>query len=195
MDAAPELEPQPGLKALPSARRRPARRQPVQPPLVRELEPVAGQVWLRALDSLRAQVTGPNYETWLNETEAVSLEGDELLIRAPSEFVATWLRERLLPPIVRCVAGARGRPTEVRVTWPGEAEAGHASQPEAGDALEETLQSWRFDDIDKALKDRPRTQAFVSYIESRSDIDRPGAYLRRCLGSGRRAPPPIGRRP
>ncbi|MDY0409937.1 chromosomal replication initiator protein DnaA [Virgibacillus soli] len=58
---------------------------------------------------MKDKVSKPSFETWLNHTMAVALEGKTLTISAPNEFARDWLEEQytdLIASIVEEVTGA-----------------------------------------------------------------------------------------
>jgi chromosomal replication initiator protein len=71
------------------------------------------QVWETVLGQLELQVTRPNFETWLRNTEGLRLEADEFVVGVPSDFVAEWLRSRMRTLIGRVVAQHVGRQVSV----------------------------------------------------------------------------------
>jgi chromosomal replication initiator protein len=52
------------------------------------------EIWGKALELLEQRVSGPSFETWLKETEAQSLIGDNLVVGVPTDFVKEWLENR-----------------------------------------------------------------------------------------------------
>ena len=70
-------------------------------------------LWEATLRHLRQHVSDANYETWLEGTEGVRLEGDTLVVGTRSEFVTAWLQKRLRPLILRTSTDLAGRPLDV----------------------------------------------------------------------------------
>lgn len=50
----------------------------------------AAEVWDRLLDRARADLPDQTYRTWLEPTEALSLEGDAIVVGSPDQFAADW---------------------------------------------------------------------------------------------------------
>jgi chromosomal replication initiator protein len=70
-------------------------------------------LWEATLRHLRQHVSEANYETWLEGTEGVRLEGDTLIVGTRSEFVTEWLQKRLRPLILRTVTDLAERSIDV----------------------------------------------------------------------------------
>ncbi|MDA1062362.1 MAG: chromosomal replication initiator protein DnaA [Chloroflexi bacterium] len=70
-------------------------------------------LWEATLRHLRQHVSEANYETWLEGTEGVRLEGDTLVVGTRSEFVTAWLQKRLRPLILRTSTDLAERPIDV----------------------------------------------------------------------------------
>ena len=51
-------------------------------------------IWNDTLTLMEQKVSGPSFETWLKETEAVNLDNDTLIVGVPTEFVKEWLDNR-----------------------------------------------------------------------------------------------------
>src|SRR5947209_17085028 len=75
----------------------------------------AKQVWQAALGELQVQLSRPNFETWLRQAVAVSLEGDRFTLRAHSTLAAEWLDRRLRPQIEQTLRRVVGRPLTLDV--------------------------------------------------------------------------------
>ena len=74
----------------------------------------ATQAWDAALSSLELQVSRPIFRTWLKDTVGLSLEGDRIVVGAPSTFVAEWLEKRMSSLIESALSHAMGRRMEAR---------------------------------------------------------------------------------
>src|SRR5690606_34424023 len=67
------------------------------------------------LKVLATQVSRANYDTWLEGTIGVRMEGDDVLVVGTrSEFVTEWLHKRLRPAILRTLAEINGAEVEIR---------------------------------------------------------------------------------
>ena len=73
----------------------------------------ASQLWAAALGQLQIEIPRPNFETWLKDTQAVSLESETLLVVTPSAFAAEMLERRLASTIARAVERVAKRPLAV----------------------------------------------------------------------------------
>ena len=76
-------------------------------------DPKAQELWQAILSELEPQVTKPNYETWLKDTEGFALEGDKFVVLVPSDFAVEWLSTKLRPLISKTLTGLVGKPTNV----------------------------------------------------------------------------------
>ncbi len=88
-------------------------------------------IWNDALGLLQLEIPRPNFETWLKDTSAKALEGDKLIVSAPSAFVAEMLEQRLSGSISRIVERVAGRPMSVEFSvgeGQGEGAASHHVQ-------------------------------------------------------------------
>jgi chromosomal replication initiator protein len=70
-------------------------------------------IWQTALGQLELQVTRPNFETWLRNTDGLRLDGDRLVVGVPSDFAVEWLRSRMSGLIDRTVSQLLGVPAAV----------------------------------------------------------------------------------
>lgn len=76
----------------------------------------ASQVWTAALGQLEVEIPRPNFETWLRNTSAHSVENGVLVVSTPNAFTAEMLEKRLSASIERAVESAAQQPMEVRFT-------------------------------------------------------------------------------
>ena len=90
----------------------------------------AKQVWEAALASLELQVSRPIFRTWLKDTVGLSLEGDRIVVGAPSTFVAEWLEKRMSSLIESSLAHVMGRRIEARFQILAESPPQTALRPE-----------------------------------------------------------------
>ena len=74
----------------------------------------AEQLWQTAQGELQIQMTPATYDTWLRNSEAISLEDHTLTVGVRNSFVKDWLENRLIVPVQRTVASILGEPVEVR---------------------------------------------------------------------------------
>ena len=55
----------------------------------------AAQLWEAALGALEVRLSGPSFDTFLRGTRGLSVQGDRLLVGAPSPFAVEYLEKRL----------------------------------------------------------------------------------------------------
>src|SRR5207248_4951928 len=48
------------------------------------------EVWERILDRARQELPDQTFQTWLEPTEALSIEGGTIFVGAPDQFTADW---------------------------------------------------------------------------------------------------------
>ena len=89
----------------------------------------ANRIWQAALGQLELEIPRPNFETWLKDTSAQSLDGDTLVVATPSAFAAEALEQSLSAIISRVVERVARRSLSVEFAVAGEALT--ATQPEA----------------------------------------------------------------
>ncbi len=70
-------------------------------------------LWKACLGQLQLQTTKANFDTWLKDSAAVSLDGTLLTIEVPSSFAAEWLEQRLSFEIRRAASGLAGKSLDV----------------------------------------------------------------------------------
>lgn len=74
----------------------------------------ASQLWTAALGQLEIEIPRPNFETWLKNTSAHSVQGGVLTVSTPNAFTAEMLEKRLSASIERAVEQVAQEPLEVR---------------------------------------------------------------------------------
>ncbi|HBI56762.1 MAG TPA: chromosomal replication initiator protein DnaA [Firmicutes bacterium] len=72
-------------------------------------------IWNKTLDLIEQRISGPSFETWLKETEALSIIGDNLVIGVPTDFVKEWLENRYAQLICDVLYEVTG--TRIQVTF------------------------------------------------------------------------------
>ena len=88
-------------------------------------DPTAQRIWNAALGQLQIHVTRPNYDTWLKDTEGLSLGDGRFVVGVPSEFVKEWLGTRMKSLVSQTVGGIMGQPMEVAFEIIGSNGNGH----------------------------------------------------------------------
>ncbi len=79
----------------------------------------ADRIWQAALGQLELEIPRPNFETWLKDTSAQSLDGDTLVVTTPSAFAAEALEQRLSAIISRVVERVASRSLSVEFAVAG----------------------------------------------------------------------------
>src|SRR5579862_2528952 len=76
------------------------------------------ETWARLLDRARQELPEQTFKTWLEPTEALTLEGETLLIGCPDQFAADWNESKHADLLGNLAAVALGHPIRVvfRVT-------------------------------------------------------------------------------
>ncbi|MDD3074371.1 MAG: DnaA N-terminal domain-containing protein, partial [Eubacteriales bacterium] len=72
-------------------------------------------IWNKTLDLIEQRISGPSFETWLKETEALSIIGDNLVIGVPTDFIKEWLENRYAQLICDVLYEVTG--TRIQVTF------------------------------------------------------------------------------
>ncbi len=72
------------------------------------------EVWATVLGELQLNVSPANYNTWLKDTRGLAIQGNALVVGAPSAFATEWLRKRLSPLIHKTVARVLGWDASIR---------------------------------------------------------------------------------
>ena len=92
------------------------------------MDSAAVETWKAILGDLQLQVSRPIYETWLKETEGLSITDGSLTVGVPTPFAVEWLERRMYQSIQRTLQKVAGRPLEVQfqvgTTLPNEAGGG-----------------------------------------------------------------------
>jgi hypothetical protein len=76
------------------------------------------QLWRKALEQLRLQMTKATFDTWLRGTECFDWyeneNGETWVVAVRHAYALDWLNSRLMPVITSTVEAIRGRPVEIR---------------------------------------------------------------------------------
>jgi chromosomal replication initiator protein len=73
----------------------------------------ASDVWDRLLDRARTDLPDQTFRTWLEPTEALTLEGDTLTVGCPDQFAADWNESKHADVLANYAAIAVGHPLKV----------------------------------------------------------------------------------
>lgn len=71
------------------------------------------EIWDSVLESLKSQMTKPNFDTWLVHTTGLQVTDRTFTIGTPNAFVAEMLEQRMYSMIAQEVEGVLGRETEI----------------------------------------------------------------------------------
>src|ERR1044071_4868129 len=76
------------------------------------------ETWARLIDRARQELPEQTFKTWLEPTEALTLEGETLLVGCPDQFAADWNESKHADLLGNLAAVALGHPARVvfRVT-------------------------------------------------------------------------------
>ena len=70
---------------------------------------LAADVWDRAAEALKSDVSEGNYSAWFDRTQPVGIEGRSFVLAVPSTFAKAWIEDRYAEPLRRCVSHAAGK--------------------------------------------------------------------------------------
>lgn len=70
--------------------------------------------WSEILELLRKSLSSALYTVWIAPLEA-EVRGETLLLRAPNEFVTTWVRDRIMEPIREAATQILGQGVKVAI--------------------------------------------------------------------------------
>ena len=73
----------------------------------------AAEIWSRLLDRARQELPEQTYRTWLEPTEALTTEGDTLVVGTPDRFAAEWNESKHAPLLASLAPIALGHPMAV----------------------------------------------------------------------------------
>ncbi len=93
------------------------------------------KLWDAVLGDLQVQVARPSYDTFLKQTVGISVDGECLVVAAPTAFVAEYLQKRMRGVVQRAVERVARVPLDVRFEVVV-AAAQAATAPEAEAAAE-----------------------------------------------------------
>ena len=92
------------------------------------------KLWRSVLGRLEIEVNKPTYKTFLQETEAIALEENKLIVEAPSIFICDGLNNRLKITILHAVAAITTQKIEILFIPKGSQQT-KASQTKARDVI------------------------------------------------------------
>lgn len=74
----------------------------------------AREVWERALGELQIQVSKPNYDTWLRNSQGISCQNDIFVVGVHNAFAAEWLTKRLYPLVRKTLTDIIGKEIDLQ---------------------------------------------------------------------------------
>jgi chromosomal replication initiator protein len=74
----------------------------------------AKEIWKRALGELQIQVSKPNYNTWLGDSQGLTYQDNLFVVGVPNIFVAEWLSKRLYPLVRKTLIDITGKDVDVQ---------------------------------------------------------------------------------
>ena len=77
-------------------------------------EPTSNEVWRAVLGELQLQLPRPTFETWLKQTDGISLDGQTLVVEVPTPFAVAWLERRMYQSIQKTVEKITHQPLDVQ---------------------------------------------------------------------------------
>src|SRR5699024_1167637 len=80
-------------------------------------------LWQATLKKIATKISKPSYETWLQNTKAKELQGDDLIIEAPNDFARDWLENRYTTLITDVLYDLTGAQLSVKFVIPDEIAA------------------------------------------------------------------------
>ena len=66
-------------------------------------------IWTKTLEIMEQRISGPSFETWLKDTEALNMSNDRLVVSVPTDFVREWLENRYSQLICDVLVEVTGR--------------------------------------------------------------------------------------
>jgi len=71
-------------------------------------------IWQEVKERLRMQLAQATYDTWVKQTELISITGQQWLIQCDSSFAQDWLENRLNGTLTRTVRSVAGHEVELK---------------------------------------------------------------------------------
>ena len=85
--------------------------------------------WKATLGQLEMQMTRATFNTWLRDTNVMTVTGNEYMIRVQNDYAKDWLTHRLQDTIVRTLSAVVSEPATVRFVVGEEKAAAAAKTP------------------------------------------------------------------
>ena len=97
------------------------------------MEKQAVQIWQTVLGQLRMEMSKASFDTWVRDTEPVTLNNDKLVVGVHNAYARDWLESRLRSIVRRKLSGLLARPVDVDfVVWTDEKPAIEAASEQGG---------------------------------------------------------------
>lgn len=88
-----------------------------------------GALWDAALKELPSRVGQVTFDSFLRTSIPLSLDGTRFTLGVPSEFARTWITERHLRSLEKCLTDLAGEPVDISLEVARGSEAGWPQQP------------------------------------------------------------------
>jgi len=91
-------------------------------------------LWVATLEKIEEKISKPSFETWLQYTKALDLDGDTLIISAPNEFARDWLENQYTKFISEILLDITGTELHTKFIVPDtgtKEDTGEGSRPKA----------------------------------------------------------------
>jgi hypothetical protein len=142
------------------------------------------EVWSRALDLLKGQMTRATFDAWLARTWVVDApspdgdEGSEWVIAVPNPRALDWLTHRLAPTIARTLSWTVGAPTTVRFVVESPELTPHSPRPTCQPVRQNRRQAGDGSGEGDDLEDAPALDApALAGASSKDEPSPPGETL------------------
>src|SRR5512139_3004399 len=118
------------------------------------------QAWQSVLGQLQREMPRASFDTWVRDTDAISLEDGVLTISARNAYARDWLESRLASTVQRLLVGILNQSVLVQfVVGNPQDEELESDDQEAGDEQEVTIEPVQWLDYDKIVQ--PHRQVVV----------------------------------
>lgn len=91
----------------------------------------SNEIWQQVLSSIQTKLSRPSFDTWFKATKAAFLNDNTVLVIAPTDFNAEFLRDRYVRMIETYLSDFLGREIEVRIVDEDDEQAPAPEQPPA----------------------------------------------------------------
>ena len=159
----------------------------------------ATEIWKAILGDLQLQVNPSIYETWLKDTQGLSILDNLLAVEVATPFAIEWLERRMYQSIQSTAQKIAGRPLQVQFQVRNTAPSNASESPDADDRrpAHRTIQAPQY-----KLNGKYNFNSFVvgpsnrlPYSAARAVAEAPGRsynplFIYSGVGLGKTPPPP-----